>query len=149
MGARSKRAARIRAAMPIVAQLELHGRECDEVWWSRRSDTARPGWLATPFSVNPRGDDALAESNYRVIQADLDRVALETDYRVDLWPGGQIHTLLVRADDAFALRAVDQWVSALSDYPVADDMDYSELEWENNHPSDGECYGEDCCGTDE
>lgn len=161
-GARTRRAARIAAAMPIVAELTGYTGKIDNNWWSRRSDIhlglghdldESRLWLSIPISRNGRGpqdaDGVLAESNYRVIEADLTRVsAFGTDYRIDLWPGGSIHTLQVRADDALALRAVQQWVDALADYPVASDMDYSELEWEFNHPSDGECYAEDCsCGN--
>lgn len=143
MGARAKRAARLRAILPIVEQLEAHGTECDNDWMTRSASVPTWPWLTTPFSINPRGDDVLAESNYRVIKADLESVAMDVDYRIDLWPGGTIHTLMVRADDAAALRRVEGWVAALSDYPVADESDYSELEWETNHPSDGECYSED------
>lgn len=157
IGARTRRAARIAAAMPIVAELGKHGADVDSVWWARRHDRPAddsPVWLVTPFSRNGRGDEPLAESNYRVISTDLERVAaFGTDYRIDLWPGGSIHTLMVRADDALALRAVDQWIGALSDYPVADESDYSEEEWSQNHPSDRECYArdpDDCsCGTAE
>ena len=133
--------------MPIVASLTAYTSEVDSNWMTRRYDYRADGpvWLTTPFSVNARGDSALAESNYAVISADLDRVsAYGTDYRIDLWPGGSIHTLCVRADDALALRAVDQWIAALADYPAADDSDVSEREWNQNHPSDDECYAEDC-----
>lgn len=154
-GARTRRIARIAAAMPIVAELIGHTGEVDSVWWSRRVDRSDgpPVWLSTPFSRNGRGDEPLAESNYRVISADIERVAaFGTDYRIDAWSGGTIHTLMVRADDALALRAVAQWVSALSDYPVADDSDHSEEEWSQNHPTNFltgeimECYsGNDNC----
>lgn len=130
---RQRRAHRIAQVLPIVAELTAHTTECDNVWWTRRmgSDTDNAVWMTTPFSVNARGDSPLAESNYRIIRADLERVAgMDVDYRADAWPGGVIHTLMVRADDALALRAVQQWVTALSDYPVADDMDLAELEAE-------------------
>lgn len=156
MGARTRRAARIRYAMGIVDELLQHTYDVNSDWMTRRYDyrsDETPGmWLTTPFAKNGRGDTALAESNYRVISADLERVAaFGTDYRVDAWPGGTIHTLLVRSDDALALRAVRQWIDALADYPVADEMDWSELEWEQNHPdADNYCYAEDpeSCGCD-
>jgi len=154
MSVRERRAARIRAVMPIVEDLARYTGEVDSSWQTRRYDRDNSGlcWLTTPFSVNARGDSALAESNYRVIEKDLSEVAaFGTDFRIDLWVGGSIHTLQVRADDALALRAVDRWVAALADYPVADESDFSEVEWEQNHPSEGECYAdEDCpCGTEE
>jgi hypothetical protein len=155
LGTRARRIKRIAAAMPIFGELTAHGTDVDSVWWARRSDRdENPGlWLTTPFSRNGRGDEPLAESNYRVISEDIERVsAFGTDYRIDLWPGGQIHTLQVRADDALALRAVDQWIGALADYPVADDSDYSEEEWKQNHPdADDNCYSDDTdcqCGRE-
>jgi hypothetical protein len=102
--------------------------------------------LATPFSRDGGGDEPLAESNYRVIRDDLNRVAgMPISLRVDAWPGGTIDTLLVRADDALGLRAVQRWVDALADYPVADDRDFAEQQWQHDHPSDSECYGDDDC----
>lgn len=155
---RTRRAARIAAAMPFAAKLTAHTDTVDSNWWSRRYDYPGPNegitWLAIPVSRNGRGpqdvDDVLNESNYRVIERDLESVsAFGTDYRIDLWPGGSIHTLMIRADDGLAIRAVEQWVDALADYPVADDSDYSEREWAFNHPSDGECYaGEGCSCAD-
>lgn len=132
---RQRRAERIARALPIVEELAGHTADCDNLWWTQRVDRDDEAgkWLTTPFSVNARGDEALAESNYRVIRADLERVAgMEIDYRIDAWPGGTIHTLTVRADDALALRAVQQWTAALADYPVADDADFAELEAEQD-----------------
>lgn len=153
MGARTRRMQRIRRAMPIVDQLVGHGGELDGVWWARRVDRSDgPVWLSTPFSVNGRGGEPLDESNYHVISEDLDSVAaFGADYRIDAWPGGTIHTLTVRADDALALRCVQRWVDALADYPIADEEDLSKREWEHNHPTHYltgeilECYGEDDC----
>lgn len=145
-GTRARRMRRIAAAMPIVAELNAHTADVDGVWWSRRIDSATEGvtWLALPISRNGRGDEPLAESNYRVISADLEKAsAFGTDYRIDAWPGGTIHTLMIRADDALAIRAAEQWVTALADYPVADDMDFSAEEWDQHHPSESECYSED------
>ncbi|MDP8971200.1 MAG: hypothetical protein M3N52_12045 [Actinomycetota bacterium] len=145
--------------MPIVDKLRGHTGDVDRVWWARRVDRQPDGpeWLATPFSRNGRGDEPLAESNYRVISTDIERVAaFGTDYRVDAWPGGTIHTLMVRADDALALRAVERWADALAADPIADADDLSEEEWEQDHPTNFmtgevmECYSEneDCsCGV--
>ena len=132
--------------MEIVGKLAAHTNDCDSNWMTRRQnyDTDNAVWLTTPFSRNGRGDSPLAESNYRVIRTDLERVAgMDISERGDAWPGGTIDTLMVRADDALALRCVEQWADALADYPVADEMDMSEVEWEQNHPTEGECYSDD------
>ena len=136
---RQRRAHRIAQVLPIVEELTKHTADTNAVWWARRVDRDADDavWLTTPFSVNPRGDSALAESNYRVIRADLERVAgMAVDYRIDAWPGGTIHTLTVRADDALALHAVQQWVTALADYPVANEMDLAELEADEDADAD-------------
>lgn len=146
-GTRARRIRRIAQAMPIVAELTAHTTDVDNVWWARRIgsvDQTGLVWLTLPISRNGRGDEPLAESNYRVISADLEKVAaFGTDYRIDAWPGGTIHTLMIRADDALAIRAAEKWIGALADYPIADDMDFSAEEWEQNHPSESDCYSED------
>lgn len=149
-GARTKRARRLAKIFPIVADLTGHGRECDQVWWARHD--SREAWyeLTTPISRNARdSEDALAESNFRVAKRIIDAVSpFGTSYRWDAWPGGQIQTLVIRADDAAALREMTGIVNSLSDYPVLDDEDHSELEWEQWHPSDTECYNDEdpeCC----
>lgn len=146
-GARSRRAERIASALPIVASLRGHEAEVDRVWWSRHdSSEDRSLWLVTPVSHGTREEDALADSNYDTAERLLAEASSfgDTDTRYDLWPGGRIETILVRADDAGALRCLQGIVSALADYPVLDDTHYSELQWERDHPSDHECYAEDC-----
>jgi hypothetical protein len=145
MGARTKRIERIRKALPIVDELlELSG-QMDECPWTRHDSNEEGLWLALPISMNNREDDARDVSNFRVAERELDAVAaFGTQYRHDAWPGGVILTLCVRADDALALREAQEIVGALSDYPILDDEDHSEREWEMNHPNDSECYAEDC-----
>ncbi|WP_433662721.1 hypothetical protein ACQPW1_11565 [Nocardia sp. CA-128927] len=147
-GARKRRADRIAAVIPLVKNLQTHSRECDSVWWARRTDRQDWFWLTTPFSVNARGDTAIQESNYEVAQQYIAALSpFGTDYRIDLWPGGRIHTLTVRADDAAALRELDRIITALQDCPILDEQDVSAREWDHNHPDGGEreCYAESCC----
>jgi hypothetical protein len=127
--------------MPIVAELQQYTSDVDASWMTRRYDhrSSGPVWITLPFAKNGRGDSIRAESNYRVIQADLDRVsAFGTDYRVDLWPGGTIETLMVRADDALALRAADEWIAHIESEGVASESDYSELEAEETRAAYGQ-----------
>jgi hypothetical protein len=149
-GARTKRANRIANAYPLVGQLMAHGKECDGVWWSRRHD-GDDDWftLTTPISVNNRGDEPMPEVNFEVAEETLDRdSAFGTEYRYDAWPGGLIKTLTIRADDALAVRSLGMVLDALADYPSLDDERLSAREWEQNHPSDRECYGGDECECD-
>jgi len=171
-GARTHRTRRIAEAMPLVADLRKHGSLYDQNWMTRHdSREDRELWLTTPISHGNRSEDARDDSNYEVAERLLNEASSfaerctwpdwtaqdgtvhpGTEYwsggtreRDDAWPGGVIHTLLVRADDAPALRVLNQIIDALADYPVLDDEHYSDLEWDRNHPDgdDGQCYSED------
>lgn len=146
-GARTRRAKRLATIFPIVKELAAHGQECDNSWMTRRD--SRHDWyeLTTPISQNARGDDYVTESNFRVAERLIDEnSSFGTSYRWDAWPGGQIQSLIIRADDAGAIRTLEGIVNSLSGYPVLCDMDAGELEWEQKHPEEGECYSEgDCC----
>lgn len=148
-GARTRRIERIRAAMPLVDELLGHGQEMDNVWWARRD--GRDGddwmWLNLPFSVNARGDEPREESNFAVAERELDKVAeYGTQYRYDLWPGGRITTLQIRADDVAALRKADDLIGDLQYSAYLDEADYVRRQWENDHPNDDACYAEGECG---
>ena len=73
--------------------------------------------------------------------------------RMRHWAVGWIDYLLVRPDSAAAVAA-QGWADKLANYPLADEDDYSELEWEDNHPagenrcyaSEDDYYGESECG---
>jgi hypothetical protein len=169
-GTRARRIRRIAAAMPLVSQLRAHEDKCDRNWMTRHdSRENRNLWLVTPISHGTREEDARADSNYEVAERLLDEAssfaeagqwpdwtALDgtvypgaaywtggTSTRNDAWPGGVIETLLVRADDAPALRELGRIIDALEDYPFLDEEHYSALEDERAHPSDSECYSED------
>lgn len=71
--------------------------------------------------------------------------------------GWAVVRLKENADDALAIRAVEQWIGHLECDGVADDTDYAGEEWSQNHPTSfttggevTECYSrdEDCpCGV--
>jgi hypothetical protein len=173
MGARARRIKRITESNELgelVAKLRAHEGMCDRSWMTRHdSREDRALWLVTPLSHNGRREDALDDSNYDVAARMLNEVSSfgercawpdwtaqdgtvypgvkyisgATATRHDAWPGGVIETLLVRIDDAPALRMLKSIIDALAYYPVLDDAHFSELEWERNHPSDHECYSED------
>jgi hypothetical protein len=148
---RERRAARIAAALPIVAELRGHEAEVDGVWWSRHSSSEdRALWLATPISHGTREESALADSNYEVAERMLTEASSfgEVGTRDDLWPGGRIETLLVRSDDAGALVALQGIVGALEDGEPLDSEHHDALEDDRNHPSKGECYGDGDCGCE-
>lgn len=148
-GARSKRICRIADSNEfghLVAQLDEHTREAHEgATFHIDRDCLLSCWLATPFIVH-RDSDALEESNWQVIKKDLSDCADEVQvHSFGHWGFGWFERLYVRRDGVQALRRVQGWINALADYPVADEMHYSELEWERNHPGmyAGECYCDD------
>ena len=178
-GARATRMRRIAASAelgPLVRKLRGHEAECDSVFWARHdSDEDRALWLVTPVSHGTREEDAIADSNYSVAESRLTRASSFAELhqprnmhgdplpdwpaywqseglgtRSDAWPGGVIETILVRADDAGALRELSRIISEIEGYPVLDEDHWSELEHERNHPSDHECYADEDeeCGCD-
>jgi hypothetical protein len=78
-----------------------------------------------------RDSDPLDESNFRVILRDLQSI----DQRVSAerfrhWGFGWIEEIVVPLDNPAVALRVEAWVSALQDYPVANDDDYAQLEAE-------------------
>jgi len=148
-GARTRRINRVREIFPFVKRLEDHLAEIERSQWTRPVSRGDWFWLPLPISKNGRGDEPLAESNFRVAQREIESVAaFGTDYRVDAWPGGVIHTLMIRADDPAAVRMAQRLIDALEEYPILDEMDLAEEEWNQNHPREGECYAEEECGCE-
>jgi hypothetical protein len=86
------------------------------------------------------------ESNFAVAEAMLEAASdfgPYIKYRYDNWVGPQLKTLMVRVDDAGALREALSILASLADYPILSDEDYSEREaedrrevWENCHRPD-------------
>lgn len=148
MGARQKRICRIadsRELGGIVAELEEYTQLAHEGATFHIDEYHLVScWLATPFAVR-RDSDLLEESNWHVISEQLltdcpDEVEI---HHFGHWGCGWFKRLYVRRDGAAALRYVQGWLSALADYPAADDEDYSRRVWENDHPDDDHCYCDD------
>ena len=117
------------------------GSRCAEI-------AAEHGWQsvgAGPVGQS-RDSDPLEESNYRVIFADLrERFGgAVADVRMGHWAVGWHEAIIFDSSRADVVSAVLEWSRALADYPVADESDYSELEFERDHPMPGECYSDYC-----
>jgi len=91
-------------------------------------------WAMT-FSQH-RDSDIMEESNYAVIKSDLEERFPEdvSDERFNHWAVGWVDYLLVKMLDEQgqvtpAGIATLEWVDKLDDYPLADEDDYSEREW--------------------
>lgn len=101
-----------------------------------RGDVDLGGTWAITISKH-RDSDALARSNYEVIKNDMESKFPEdvSDERFNHWAVGWMDHLLVRMLDdngqvTEAGKAILDWNAALSDYPIADESHYSELESE-------------------
>lgn len=153
MSVRSKRIERIAKANPFAAELAENTADVHQGMSlhlrGNASDDFRLNWYATPF-MHTRDSNALDESNYEVIFRELREnfPNTATDHRFDHWGFGWYERVYVRADDAVAIDAVQRWVSALEDYPIANEEDYYRKEWDANHPSEKVCYAGDDCSCD-
>lgn len=88
----------------------------------------RAGWRIA--ASQHRDSDALERSNYRTITSDI-LPAYPEDAAVESmshWAVGWVEYLLVRPGSP-AADAAQRWSDRLADYPVADEDDYSALEW--------------------
>lgn len=155
-GARSQRIARVtevmnRAYSGIADDLLALTREAHQGATFHTSRQALEScWYATPF-VQTRDSDSLDKSNFHVIKNDLvnqDDEGVQIE-RFGHWGCGWFERIYVRRDHPIAISLVAAWLTALDQYPVADDDHYSETEWDDNHPGDGMCYSDDDdCGCD-
>jgi hypothetical protein len=108
-----------------------------------------PGFMSGGFAVH-RDSDPLEQSNH-AIAAERYRAA-GVDVQVDPfnhWAVGWVDYLTVPITPA-AIRVLRELTDAYDAYPALDEDDWSQREWESNHP-DGYCYteGYDCCDRDE
>ncbi len=90
-------------------------------------------WLVAPVGVN-RDSDCLTRSNWAVVTADLEAqptlVCDEPDteiHRFGHWANGWFELMLVRPGSK-AAEVAELWENALSEYPVASDDHFSDLE---------------------
>ncbi|GGW89640.1 hypothetical protein [Streptomyces noursei] len=144
-GARTRRIARIRETLPFAEELEGLTREAHE-GASFRIDRAEFThlWYATPIT-RTRDSRPLEESNWTVITHDLEEKHPEgvESHSFGHWGHGWYERLYVRRDDAAAICAVQDWVTRLADYGIADEEHHSELEWEANHQIGTQCWSSD------
>jgi hypothetical protein len=105
-----------------------------------------------------RDADPLELSNHRTAAKWYQDAGVEVEFdHFGHWAVGWIDYLTVPISRA-AVEVLERIDTALSQYPVLDDEDFSETEWEANHPDDDdhcyddnhryefENYGESPCG---
>lgn len=95
-------------------------------------------FYVAPVSVGRDTSDSVALSNWRVITAELEKLAQHEDsgiHRFGHWAVGWYELFLIHRTDSTALECADQWAAALADYPVANEHDLSEQEMEAEQES--------------
>ena len=109
--------------MPTLQALRNPDTTRDSAYWGERGD-----WLVA--LSQHRDSDTVDRSNWRVIVP-----AMLADYPDDAatesmshWAVGWVEYLLVRPGTP-AADAAQTWADKLADYPLADEEDYSLLEW--------------------
>jgi hypothetical protein len=84
-----------------------------------------------PVVGRHRDSDVLDRSNFEVA---LEQLGGESDTvivaRASHWAVGWVESILVDATNADAVHEAEDIRRSLEDYPVLDDMRYSEMEWE-------------------
>jgi hypothetical protein len=127
-GARTKRAARLAKIFDVDS---LRGGETamNRSWMTQRDGDYEWYWVPIGIAYH-NASDLVDESNFEVAEQLLEAASDFGDYRYryDNWVGPQVKTLMVRVDDAGALREALAMVATLTDYPVLSDADLSERE---------------------
>lgn len=94
-----------------------------------------------PAGLN-RDSGILQTSNWEVVTQDILGKATHDEtqiHRFGHWACGWFELLLVHPNDDAALQCADEWAASLSDYPVASDEHFSEMEWEAKVEYWGNC----------
>lgn len=84
-------------------------------------------WLVAPVSTN-RDADCLTRSNWYVVTSDIGEGDDAEIHRFGHWACGWFEIMIVRPGSD-AARKAEEWEGALSDYPVASDDHFSDLEY--------------------
>lgn len=89
----------------------------------------RQSWLVLPVS-RTRDSGSLDESNFAVA---LEQLGGESDtvevHRFGHWGPGWYEIIIINPEDAAAVKTAEEIESALADYPILSDDDYSERQF--------------------
>lgn len=101
------------------------GDDENEVWWQPG------GWGFTPIGTH-RDADSVTQSNWQVITEDLIERFPDSfkTYHTNHWAVGWYDHLAVNTSDLAAVEALNQWLEKLKGYPVADEDNLGEIEYE-------------------
>jgi hypothetical protein len=90
------------------------------------------GWKIVSIGGTHRDADVLTQSNHRVILRELAKLDPDEDahgvMHAGHWAVGWVDHILVDPAREDLVKVLTEFESALSDYPIADEWDHSELE---------------------
>lgn len=97
------------------------------------------------FLSHHRDSDELTESNYHVALAALEALPeFDGESRFEVceshWAVGWVEWVAIHADDYEALKAADEMMGRLENYPALDESDWSEREHESATQIWRDCY---------
>lgn len=99
-------------------------------------------WLVLPV-IRTRDSEALELSNFATVENNLEEVNPSGEdwevHRFGHWANGWFEILIVKPDSE-AHRYGEHVAQALADYPILDEMDFSEREWEEVNETWKHCY---------
>jgi len=121
--------------------------------WDQDNDAEKRGWEGIDIGyAQHRDSDVLVRSNWVSIIAMLD-AGIKKDNGWDIaslghWAVGWVEFIIFDTARKDIREFFDDIKKKLDDYPILDEMLYSDMEWDENHPvtSDGivmECYCEE------
>lgn len=111
-------------------------------------------WLGVGIiATQHRDSDVMDKSNWDVILTDLNEKFANNFWdvaRLNHWAVGWVEFITYNTANSMLEEYTEEIRAKLEDYPVLDEMKYSEMEWNENHPADGKCYDPDCdyCGLE-
>jgi len=116
--------------------------------WDQDRDAEKRGWEGIDIGyAQHRDSDVLVRSNWKVIHEEIfDTFGYGNDWDIASlghWAVGWVEFIIfdtARKDIKEFFNVIQK---KLDDYPILDEMLYSDMEWEENHPTEKECYCED------
>jgi hypothetical protein len=102
----------------------------------------RQSWLVAPCDRN-RDSEALTRSNFKCCLKALGGESNTVEvHRFGHWGAGWFELILIDPKDIERVKEAESMEAALSDYPVLDDMDFSQEETEEAERVWRDCYRE-------
>lgn len=97
------------------------------------------------FLPRNRDSDSVYESNFHVAYDGLvkDHEGSVAIVRLGHWAVGWIEWIVYDSGNEAACADIEALRAKVEDYPILDEMHWSELDWSNNH-HDGKCWDADC-----